>query len=191
MGFLRRLREHRGRRLAMALPSWTPSADHQGGHVVQFYGGAFPVEAVAGFLREGLQAGEVGIVIATPAHTAAVQARLGSTGRCLFLDADETMARFMVHGRPDRTRFMDTVGDLVAQAAQMGNGRVRAFGEMVVLLCETGEPEAAHDLEQLWNELGRKQSLKLLCSYPLGAFVGRSKAYEGKLRDAHSHAVVA
>jgi len=191
MGILRRLREHRGRRLAMALPLWRSPPDSQSGHVVQFYGGAFPVEAVAGFLREGLQAGEVGIVIATPDHTSAVQARLGPSGRCLFLDAEETMARFLVHGRPDRTRFMDTVGDLVAQAAQMGDGRVRAFGEMVVLLCEKGEPEAAHELEELWNELGRKQSLKLLCSYPLGAFVGRNKAFEGKLRDTHSHAVVA
>jgi len=191
MGILRALREHRGRRLAMALPEWQPSEDSQCGHVVQFYGGAFPVDAVAKFLGEGLAAGEVGVVIATPEHTMAVQTKLGGSGRCIFLDARETMARFMVHGRPDRTKFLDTVGDLVAQAAQMGNGRVRAFGEMVVLLCESGEPEAAHELEELWNELGRRSSLKLLCSYPISAFVGRNKAFEGKLRDTHSHAVLA
>jgi hypothetical protein len=191
MGILRALRKHRSRRLAMALPEWSPSEDGQCGHVVQFYGGAFPVDSVARFLREGLAAGEVGVMIATPEHIAAVQAKLGGTGRCVFLDAGEVMARFMVHGRPDRTKFLDTVGDIVAQAALMGNGHVRAFGEMVVLLCQGGEPEAAHDLEQLWNELGRRQPLKLLCSYPLSAFVGRSKAYEGRLRDTHSHAVVA
>ena len=191
MGILRAFREQRSRRLAMALPEWQPAEDSQCGHVVQFYGGAFPVDAVAKFLREGLAAGEVGIVVATPEHTMAVQTKLGGTGRCIFLDADETMARFMVHGRPDRTKFMDTIGDLVGQAAQMGNGRVRAFGEMVVLLCQKGEPEAAQELEQLWNELGAKHSLKLLCSYPLTAFVGRNKVFETKLRDTHSHAVVA
>ena len=191
MGILGAFREQRGRRLAMALPEWQPAEDSQCGHVVQFYGGAFPVDAVAKFLKQGLAAGEVGIMVATAKHTMAVQTKLGGQGRCIFLDADETMAKFMVDGRPDRTRFMDTVGDLVAQAAQMGNGRVRAFGEMVVLLCEKGEPEAAHDLEQLWNEVGTRHPLKLLCSYPLTAFVGRNKAFEGKLRDTHSHAVLA
>ncbi|HUR26326.1 MAG TPA: MEDS domain-containing protein [Candidatus Thermoplasmatota archaeon] len=190
MGILRAIREQRGRRLARALPAWQPTEDSQCGHVVQFYGGAFPVDAVATFLREGLAAGEVGIMVATPKHTMAVQTKLGGSGRCIFLDAEETMARFMVDGRPDRTRFMDTVGDIVAQAAQMGNGRVRAFGEMVVLLCRKGEPEAAHELEQLWNELGAKHSLKLLCSYPLTAFVGRTKSYETKLRDTHAYAVL-
>lgn len=190
MGILRAFREHRGRRLAMALPEWQPAGDSQCGHVVQFYGGAFPVDSVAKFLREGLAAGEVGIMVATPKHTMAVQTKLGGSGRCIFLDAEETMAKFMVDGRPDRTRFMDTVGDLVAQAAQMGNGRVRAFGEMVVLLCQKGEPEAAHELETLWNELGAKHSLKLLCSYPLTAFLGRNKPYETKLRDTHAYAVI-
>jgi hypothetical protein len=191
MGILRTLREQRGRRLAMALPEWKPAEDSQCGHVVQFYGGAFPVEAVARFLRDGLASGEVGIMVATPEHTMAVQAKLGGSGRCIFLDANETMAKFMVDGRPDRIKFMDSVGDLVAQAGQMGNGRVRAFGEMVVLLCERGEPEAAHALEELWNELGRLHPLKLLCSYPLTAFTGRNKAFETRLRDTHSHAVLA
>jgi hypothetical protein len=191
MGILQAFREQRGRRLAAALPEWKPSEDSQCGHVVQFYGGPFPAKAVARFLSEGLAAGEVGIMVATPEHTLQVQAKLGGSGRCIFLDANETMAKFMVDGRPDRIKFMDSMGDLVAQAGQMGNGRVRAFGEMVVLLCERGEPEAAHELEQLWNEVGRGNQLKLLCSYPLTAFTGRNKAFETQLRDTHSHAVLA
>lgn len=191
MGILQALRIRRSRRLAGALPVWAPADAGQTGHVVQFYGGAFPAEAVASFLREGLAAGEVGIMVATPRHVLEVQKKLRGSGRCVFLDAEETMAKFMVHGRPDRTRFMDTIGDLVAQAAQMGNGRVRAFGEMVVLLCQKGEPQAAYELEGLWNELGAKHPLKLLCSYPLSAFSGRNKDFETRLRDSHSHAVVA
>lgn len=189
MGILQAYLDGRSRRLAAALPEWKPDEDSQCGHVVQFYGGPFPVAAVAKFLSQGLAAGEVGIMVATPEHTLAVQAKLGGSGRCIFLDAEETMAKFMVHGRPNRIRFMDTVGDLVGQAAHMGNGHVRAFGEMVVLLCERGEPEAAHALEELWNELGNKHPLKLLCSYPLKAFTGRNKPFETRLRDTHSHAV--
>lgn len=190
MGILGILRQLRSQRLAASLPQWAPSDMETCGHVVQFYGGAFPTGSVAGFVREGLASGEIAILIATREHLNAVDASLGDQkGRVLYLDADATMARFMVDGHPDRIRFFDTVGDLVAQAAQHGNGHVRAFGEMVVLLCERGEPEAAHELEQLWNELARLHSLKLLCSYPIAAVTGRNKPYHTRLRDSHSHAV--
>ena len=167
------------------------SQDQARGHVVQFYAGSYPDETIARFVQEGIDAGEVAIVIATPAHVRAIDGRLDGRGRVLYLDADETLAKFMVHGRPDRLRFLDTVGDLVEQAAQHGNGCVRAFGEMVVLLCERGEPEAAHELEELWNDLGRRHSLKLLCSYPLAVLAGGNRTYQTRLRDTHSHAAVA
>jgi hypothetical protein len=188
MGILRALRQHRGRRLAASLPEWRPFADGECGHVVQFYNGPFPTESVARFVKEGLVSGEIAILVAAPDHIGSVDTLLGDQkGRVIYLDADETMAKFMVNGRPDRVKFLDTVGDLVAQAAQAGNGRVRAFGEMVVLLCERGEPEAAHELEELWNEIGRTHSLKLLCSYPMSAVSGRTKAFQTQLRDTHTH----
>jgi hypothetical protein len=188
MGILSAFRQQRGRRLAASLPEWKPFEDGQCGHIVQFYNGPFPTESVARFVHEGLMAGEIALLVASPEHVRAVDALLGDQkGRVIYLDADETMAKFMVNGRPDRLRFMDTVGDLVAQAAQAGNGRVRAFGEMVVLLCERGEPEAAHELEELWNEVGRTHMLKLLCSYPMSAVSGRNKPFQTQLRDTHSH----
>jgi len=95
----------------------------------------------------------------------------------------------MRHGRPDRQRFHDTVGDLVQQAAEAGRGPVRAFGEMVVLLCDRGEPEAARQLEALWNEVGERHHVRLLCSYPEHAVAGRNKRFAAPLRDAHSHAI--
>lgn len=167
-----------------------PEGGRQTGHVVNFYGGPFPAETVAGFVREGLQAGEIAILIATPAHVAAVDRLLGDQkGRVLYLDADETLAKFMAPSGPDRLRFLDTVGDLVGQAAQAGNGQVRAFGEMVVRLCERGEPEAAHKLELLWNEVGQRHDLKLLCAYPVRSMGGRNRLFRDRLRDTHSHAV--
>jgi hypothetical protein len=193
MGILRTFMARRGRRLAGTLPGWVPDgpAGHrQTGHVVNFYGGPFPTETVAGFVRQGLDAGEIAILIATPEHVAAVDRTLGDQkGRVLYLDADETLAKFMVAGHPDRLRFLDTVGDLVGQAAQVGNGQVRAFGEMVVRLCEKGQPEAAHELELLWNELGGRHDLKLLCAYPVKAVTGANRLFQRRLRDTHSHAV--
>jgi hypothetical protein len=188
MGIFRAIRERRSRRLAASLPEWKPFEDAQCGHVVQFYSGPFPTESVARFVQEGLVAGEIAILIAAPDHISAVDQHLGEQkGRVIYLDADETMAKFMVDGRPNRVKFIDTVGDLVGQAAVAGNGRVRAFGEMVVLLCERGDPQAAHELEELWNELGRSHSLKLLCSYPMSAVSGRNKTYQAQLRDTHTH----
>lgn len=189
MGPLDFWRAWRGRRLAAALPQWESHDAGGSGHVVQFYGGGFPAGTVAGFLREGIARGEVCLVIATAAHVKAVDALLDRPGKCLYLDAEETMARFMVHGRPDRTRFLDTVGDLVQQAAEAGNGQVRAFGEMVVLLCQRGEPEAARQLEELWNEVAARHHLRLLCSYPMEAVGGRNRTFASTLRDTHSHAV--
>lgn len=193
MGIFGALRRSRGRRLAAALPTWAPADLEACGHVVQFYSGPFPAKAVSDFVREGIDAGEVAILVATPGHVRAVDDLLGDQkGRVLYLDAEETLAKFIgLDGRPDRQRFFDTVGDLVQQASEAGNGHVRAFGEMVVLLCDRGEPEAAHGLEDLWNELGRKHSLKLLCSYPLSSLAGRNRTFQTTLRDTHSHAVTA
>lgn len=187
MSLFRILRERRARRFSAPLPQWRPEEDAGRGHIVQFYGGAFPTAEVATFLLEGIEAGEVCIVIAEPGHITAIDRKLDRPGKCIYLDAEETLAKFMVGGRPDRVRFMDTVGDLVAEAAQAGGGRVRAFGEMVVLLCERGDPEAAHQLEAMWNELGKRHQLRLLCSYPIGVLEGRGKAMAAPLRDSHSH----
>jgi hypothetical protein len=187
MGLADLLRRRRSRRLASAMAPW--SGDQSAGHVVQFYTGAYPADAIAAFVQEGIDAGEVALVIATPGHVRAIDRRLQGRGRVLYVDADEALARFMVHGRPDRLRFLDTVGDLVQQAAEHGNGVARAFGEMVVLLCDRGEPDAALELEALWNELTARHRVKLLCSYPLDTVEGRNGGHAARLRDAHTHAV--
>lgn len=189
MGFAAFLRHRRARRLAARMEPW--SAEHAAGHVVQFYTGPYPADAIARFVQEGIDAGEVALVIATEAHVRAIDHRLQGRGRVLYLDADETLAKFMVHGRPDRLRFLDTVGDLVEQAAEHGNGAVRAFGELMVLLCQRGEAEAAVELETLWNEVAARHRVKLLCSYPLDVVEGRNKGHAAQLRDAHSHTVPA
>jgi len=178
----------RGRRLAGSLPPYQEGR----GHVVQFYPGEFPAGDVARFVRDGVALGEVALLVATPEHTLAVDALLGDLrAKVIYLDADKTLASFMSDGHPDRLRFLDTVGDLVQQAADAGNGRVRAFGEMVVLLCERGQPAAAHELEGLWNGLAASHDLRLLCSYPMTALSGGNRGFAEALRDTHAAALPA
>jgi PAS domain S-box-containing protein len=146
-------------------------------HFVQFYEqDDFLLDEVSGFLGEGLKAGEAGIVIATQAHRDGFELRLEplrdafASHRYIALDAGATLANFMVDGWPDERLFAEVLGGVVRQAAQLGNGRVRAFGEMVSLLWAEGQHEAALHLEELWNDLAQTHSFSLLCAYPMDGF---------------------
>lgn len=157
----------------------SPAADRglaATGHVVQFYDqDSELVESVAGYLLGAVEEGDVAIVVATPAHRRAMQARLADAGvdvsaalECgtfRFLDADQTMRRFLVDDWPDPGGFESVIGGLIRQA--IGSGRsVRVFGEMVALLWDAGQVNAALELEALWNDLGRQLPFTLFCAYP-------------------------
>jgi PAS domain S-box-containing protein len=151
-------------------------------HLVQFYeADAYLVDAVARFIGAGLKAGDAGVVIATRAHRECLEERLAASGfdpvgarargRYLCLDAAETLERLMIDGRPDGERFNAVIGDVIASSAARGvTGRVRAFGEMVALLCADGNARAAIRLEKLWEELRLVRPFSLLCAYPMGTF---------------------
>src|SRR5581483_9405296 len=169
--------------------SW-PLADAGHGvppHVVQFYeADTVLLEALSAYLGAGLRAGEAGIVIASPAHRAELEARLQAqgldldgaraSGQYVALDAAETLARLLGaggvgDGQVDAGRFAAVVGSLIAAAA-VGRPRVRAFGEMVALLVAAGNPGAALALEALWNQLQQAHAFTLLCAYPLASLDG-------------------
>jgi hypothetical protein len=139
-------------------------------HAVHFYGS--DDELVAGVVEHlAAQPPAASVVIARPAirdALAAQRRRAGIPTPVIDLDAGETLARFMVAGRPDRTRFRDVVGGAVAGVAT-GGGPVQAFGEMVALLWDDGNVEGAVELEELWNELGREHELTLRCAYPMAS----------------------
>ncbi|MGN6473556.1 MAG: MEDS domain-containing protein, partial [Mycobacteriales bacterium] len=123
-------------------------------------------------MRPALRRGEPVLIIATQEHRDAFTAALGALadaaiaeGRLALLDAQETLAEFMVDGVPDRARFESSVGDRVRRTLRRGNG-LCAFGEMVALLWEEGETQSALALEQLWNGLQQRHAFTLLCGYP-------------------------
>lgn len=149
-------------------------------HLVGFYETeAFLVDTVCSFLTPTLHDGDVAIVVATAVHRQLFEAALGGAGievgaaiddgRYLPFDAETVLARFMLDGRPDPTRFHATIGPLLA-AAREGGRRVHVYGEMVALLLEGGDGASAVALEDLWNDLAEIHPFVLLCAYPMRAF---------------------
>ncbi len=143
-------------------------------HAVQLFDGQDSLtDSVAVFIRDGLQAGDRLLVAMTRQNWDATACRLRGQGLdtskamaagCLtVLDAAATLATFMCNGRPDRERFEGSVGALVH--ALSDGGRLRIYGEMVNLLATEGEFRAALELEELWNELGKREPFLLLCGY--------------------------
>jgi MEDS: MEthanogen/methylotroph, DcmR Sensory domain len=154
------------------------------GHVVQFYGHEEELsDRVADYLLGALERDGVAIVIATRAHRRAFEARLSDagadlagavqSGAYLALEAKQTADAFIRDGRLDRDGFERLIGGLVGQAAGGGSraGPVRAYGEMVAVLWDAGLVSAAVELEQLWDDLGRRHSFSLLCGYPADSVI--------------------
>ncbi len=83
----------------------------------------------------------------------------------------ETLSGFLVNKRVEQNLFDKTVGSIVSKVVM--NGRpLRAFGEMVALLADAGNFEAALQLEQFWNNLRTKHEFALFCAYSLSNFRG-------------------
>ncbi|HWX09477.1 MAG TPA: MEDS domain-containing protein [Gaiellaceae bacterium] len=154
------------------------------GHAVQIYGDVAELaESVAAYLASGFEAGEPGILIATAPHRARFEAELAAAGwdaarieragLLVVRDAEETLQAIQgSDGFPSASAFDAVVGTLLdGVAAHFPGKHVRAFGEMVDVLCERGETEAAVSLEELWNSLTRSRHFfSLLCGYQLDVF---------------------
>src|SRR5688572_25239124 len=118
------------------------AADSAHNHAVQFYSSDKTLfTTVATFLAEGLVAGQPAMIIATPAHGAAIVEHLRGRaidcdravrdGNLLLLDAQETLDLFTLGGEPHAALFFDNVGRLIEQALNRRKTVLRAYGEMV------------------------------------------------------------
>jgi PAS domain S-box-containing protein len=151
-------------------------------HLVRFYADDTRlVTEVGAFIDGALRAGGTGIVIASAEHIAELAPRLaglGSSasgawypGQLIVLDAQRMLDEFMVDGWPDARRFEAAVGTVVANACARG-GAVHAFGEMVALLCDGGQYDAAVAVEELWHRLTLRLPFSLFYAYPWRSFPG-------------------
>lgn len=167
-------------------------------HFVRFYErDDLLLTEVGEFLERALCAGGTALLIATSEHTAKLASPLQrlhrdgvkkqQPGRLIALDAEQTLAKFLIDGWPDRDQFNATVGHFVAEAAASG-GPIHAFGEMVALLCAEGKFDAAVHLESLWNELSSRHSFRLFCAYPTRLFASSDHTHTfQQVCGAHTH----
>jgi hypothetical protein len=165
-------------------------------HLVQFYAddGVF-LDSLEGFVAGGFAAGEAIVLIATPAHLAALDVRLLGRGidieaarrqdDYITLDAQATLDRFIVDDWPDDESFKEVVDEVLERARRSGKP-VRAFGEMVALLWARGACGATVRLEYLWQQLCREQSFSLFCAYPKAGFTGDPTVSLQNICAAHS-----
>ena len=169
-------------------------------HHVQFYESEkFLIATACDHLAQGLIAGQRCIVIATQAHRTAFAKELSlrgydvsgarDSGQLDLLDARKMLAQFISNGSVDATRFHAVVSPLFERpATPTPRSPVRAYGEMVNLLCEDGHPEAAIALEALWNELAAARSIELLCAYSMSNFASSAQAAQFEaVCGHHSH----
>jgi hypothetical protein len=99
--------------------------------------------------------------------------------RYVPLQISELLARVMVHGLPDRERFLIAADEMVNAAARRArgpNGRVVGVGEGTSALWAQGQVEAAIQLEHLWDEVARERQMDMLCAFPVTAHEGNQKA---------------
>jgi signal transduction histidine kinase/ActR/RegA family two-component response regulator len=160
--------------------AWPPGGGHAHEHFVQFYeSDDFLLNSLSDFIGEGLWAGDACVVVAGGPRRAGLDERLRAAGvdvdaarargQYVALDSGETLAQFMVGGRPDAGRFTEVIGGVLERAAA-GRRATRVFGDMVAHLCGEQNHTAAVGLEGLWNGLRETRPFSLFCAYPLEQF---------------------
>ena len=165
-------------------------------HVVQLYENDDALlNLLEGFVAGGISVNDSVIIIATKAHLADLNKRLSLHGlnvealaasdQYIALDAEATLATFMVDGWPDYSLFVNMASQ-VFDRVRGSNRNVRAFGEMVAILWEQGNSGATVMLEHLWNAFFEKESFSLFCAYPKHTFSEDATNTLSNICKAHS-----
>jgi hypothetical protein len=156
---------------------------HSRGHFVQLYetDEQALTNNVGHYLWQGLRQGDGVLVIATPEHQELFSRHLDTLGgdsgvlresqQLVLLDAQETLAQFMVAGQPEWERFASVIRAALRQVRPAhGAEGSRAYGEMVGILWKARQYAAAIRLEQFWNRLLEQCSFSLYCAYAIDVF---------------------
>jgi hypothetical protein len=172
-------------------------------HSVHFYDGEQAlITRLRGVVATGLEMGNAVLIVATADHRRELVKALNKRGidtgsyerKGMFVacDARETLATFMVDGRPDRARFLASVGGLLAEAKRAAHSSgqgLTVFGEMVAVLWEEGNRLGALELEAFWNDLLNDRAFHLHCAYPRSGFAPRDHEGMAAICKAHSHVI--
>ena len=152
------------------LPSLTPLVmTGVDAHAVQFCGNdGSGLDGVAAVLSSALHRGDTVATVLIESNRDALTDQmkergwnlgdLGKQGRYLVFDAEAAATRVMRAGRP----HLESIAEMVAalENARTGSAagprsHLTIVGEMPAVLCRRGKPEAALELERLWDQLTR------------------------------------
>lgn len=168
-------------------------------HAVRFFENDTSLaRIVAEFLHDGFRLRNPGVVVATPTECAEIireltnrsvdVVALQASQDLVFRDAEEMLSTFMVDGKPHATTFRDQISRVLEIVCRgRSNCTVRVFGQMVDVLWQRNERDAAVRLEVLWNQLARLETFSLLCGYAIGNFY-KDAGIEDICRQ-HSHII--
>lgn len=168
-------------------------------HVLQIYeDNEVFMKMLAGFVGDGINAGDCVIIIATKEHLHALENSLHdhvisietlvSDNHYIALDAEQVLARFMRNGRPDEDLFFSFVNELIARV-NYKKRKMRVFGEMVALLWAEGHHRATVKLEHLWKQFCQSEPISLFCAYPKSGFTGDAADSLQYICNSHSKVI--
>ena len=169
-----------------------------GVHSVQFFNDAQSRSAtVASFLHDGLDDGATLLIIETKEHWQATARLLAlqrapieaaaQSGQLTVLDAGDAVALVGGADGLGSERFDRSIGALVRQLASRTRP-LRVYAEVVDVLAERGDLEAALRLEALWNALIAQVPMVLLCGYSAARYIDAERAEDfQRICGAHSH----
>jgi DNA-binding NarL/FixJ family response regulator len=139
------------------------------------------VAAFSRFIAGVLDRGNTVIVLVTEAHDRGLQRTLQASQvdvalairqkRYVSVSITELLAKVMVNGCPDPTRFVNAAEELLTEVARRAgqHAEIAACGECSPTVWADGNVEAAIQLEQLWDEIAMSRQMEILCAYPLAA----------------------
>jgi len=152
--------------------------------------------AAAAFLADAHRAGDTLLIVARDANWINIHRILTArgvdvaaetrNGRLVAMNAATKLAELSRNGMPDAGAFDLAIGQPVREFA--ARGPLTIYGEMVDVLAQVDEVDAAIALEEMWNDLAERVSFRLMCGYSSAHFVSRRA--EVRLRDvcrAHTH----
>ncbi len=165
-------------------------------HIVTFYrSDDFVIEQAASFISDGLAANEHVIAIATTRHWNAITGRLEESGiaygratgagQLVFVEADEALDAVTVDGDVSVDRFRAMLGPLVKPGR-----RTRIYGELVSLLAQRGDVDAAIAVERLGHELAHAQNIPVLCGYHVDGARPLTVAEISRIQETHDRSVL-
>ena len=174
------------------------AADNSAVHSVQFFDDAQSrSEILASFLQDGLDHGATLLCVETKEHWQATARLLSGrrvaieaaaqSGQLTVIDAADALALVGGADGLSSERFDRSIGPLVRQLASRARS-LRVYGEVVDLLAERGDFDAALRLEALWNALIAQVPMSLLCGYSAPRYrePGRSEDFQ-RICAEHSH----